>query len=359
MNPAFARYRDTLREYLPHCTETIGLLGAPGRRRAVRGVDPRVDDPAARSRTTCTRSGSSGTPAIQEERAEIAGRLGYAERRRRDRGASGERGEHRVVARGAAGVGSRAGRAELGGRPARSSDACRTRTATSGRSRSSGSRTRRSASTTRPPRTARAAARTTSTPRTCTTVRCITSRASRTTRRTPAITSRSRSSRRSPIGPALRRFGGILAEQRVRGRVGSVQRAPRRRDGPVPGRLGAAGHARGPGDARRAVWSPTPGSTRSDGRASGAIDTMEAIGTPHIDAVIEVDRYIAIPGQALSYMIGMIEIERARARPRPRARERRSRSRTSTTGCSRSVSCRSRRSGESWHEQVGRGRAEA
>ena len=44
-----------------------------------------------------------------------------------------------------------------------------------------------------------------------------------------------------------------------------------------------------------------------------AIDVMQAIGTPHVDAVIEVDRYIAIPAQALSYMIGMIEIERARA----------------------------------------------
>ncbi len=43
-----------------------------------------------------------------------------------------------------------------------------------------------------------------------------------------------------------------------------------------------------------------------------AIDSMEAIGTPHVDAVIEIDRYIAIPGQALSYMIGMIEVERAR-----------------------------------------------
>ena len=44
-----------------------------------------------------------------------------------------------------------------------------------------------------------------------------------------------------------------------------------------------------------------------------AIDTMEEIGVPNVDAVIEIDRYIAIPGQALSYMVGMIEIERARA----------------------------------------------
>jgi uncharacterized protein (DUF885 family) len=44
-----------------------------------------------------------------------------------------------------------------------------------------------------------------------------------------------------------------------------------------------------------------------------AIRTLEEGGTPTSDAAIEIDRYIAIPGQALSYMIGMIEIERARA----------------------------------------------
>ena len=44
-----------------------------------------------------------------------------------------------------------------------------------------------------------------------------------------------------------------------------------------------------------------------------AIATLEEGGVPHTDAVIEVDRYIAEPAQALSYMIGMIEIERARA----------------------------------------------
>ena len=77
-----------------------------------------------------------------------------------------------------------------------------------------------------------------------------------------------------------------------------------------------------------------------------AIDTMEAIGTPHVDAVIEVDRYIAMPGQALAYMIGMIEIERAREAATARDGAA-SRSPTSTTGCSRSASCRSRRCDES------------
>jgi uncharacterized protein (DUF885 family) len=43
-----------------------------------------------------------------------------------------------------------------------------------------------------------------------------------------------------------------------------------------------------------------------------AIAKLEEGGSPHTDAVIEVDRYIAMPGQALSYMIGMIEIEKAR-----------------------------------------------
>ncbi len=43
-----------------------------------------------------------------------------------------------------------------------------------------------------------------------------------------------------------------------------------------------------------------------------AIEALEDVGVPHTDAVIEIDRYIAEPAQALSYMIGMIEIERAR-----------------------------------------------
>jgi uncharacterized protein (DUF885 family) len=44
-----------------------------------------------------------------------------------------------------------------------------------------------------------------------------------------------------------------------------------------------------------------------------AIAKLEESGSPHTDAVIEIDRYIAMPGQALSYMTGMVEIENARS----------------------------------------------
>lgn len=44
-----------------------------------------------------------------------------------------------------------------------------------------------------------------------------------------------------------------------------------------------------------------------------AVDHLLEGGLPREEAVVEIDRYIAIPAQALSYMTGMIEIERARA----------------------------------------------
>jgi uncharacterized protein (DUF885 family) len=44
-----------------------------------------------------------------------------------------------------------------------------------------------------------------------------------------------------------------------------------------------------------------------------AIAKLQDGGVPRTDAEIEIDRYIAMPAQALSYMTGMIEIENARA----------------------------------------------
>ena len=50
---------------------------------------------------------------------------------------------------------------------------------------------------------------------------------------------------------------------------------------------------------------------RLDARGRGG-RSCEDSGQTHTDAVIEVDRYIGMPGQALCYMTGMIEIQRAR-----------------------------------------------
>jgi uncharacterized protein (DUF885 family) len=44
-----------------------------------------------------------------------------------------------------------------------------------------------------------------------------------------------------------------------------------------------------------------------------AIAQLEVAGVPHLDAVVETDRYIGLPGQALAYKLGQIEIERWRA----------------------------------------------
>lgn len=44
-----------------------------------------------------------------------------------------------------------------------------------------------------------------------------------------------------------------------------------------------------------------------------AIEVMESAGVPSVDAAIETDRYVTMPGQALTYKIGQFEIEQQRA----------------------------------------------
>ena len=52
-----------------------------------------------------------------------------------------------------------------------------------------------------------------------------------------------------------------------------------------------------------------------------AIATLEEAGQTHVDSVIEVDRYIGMPAQALCYMIGMLEMEKARDAEQARSGE--------------------------------------
>ena len=115
-----------------------------------------------------------------------------------------------------------------------------------------------------------------------------------------------------PDRPALRRFGGILAgsafiegwglySERLADEMGLFE-------DPTTSASACSTRRR---TARRGS-SSTPASTRWGGTATARSRSWRRRASRTLDAVIEIDRYIALPGQALSYMIGQLEIERWR-----------------------------------------------
>ncbi len=310
VNPAFARYRETLQAYLPHCTETIGLSALPdgdGLYAALilawttLPLDPHEVHELGLERYA----------GIQDERAAIAGPPGIRERRRRDRGAPGERREHRgppattllTLAREQVERSWEASRAFFGRMP---HDNCDVRPVEEFREQDT------PLGFYNPPtedgsRRGAYYINTSDLPgRPLHHIASLTYHEAN-----PGHHFQLSIEQELPDRPALRRFGGILASsafaegwglysERLADEMGLYLD-----DWERLGMLEAQG--------MRAARLVTDTGIHALGWSrEQAIDSMEAIGTPHVDAVIEIDRYIAIPGQALSYMIGMIEIERAR-----------------------------------------------
>ncbi|MGH7541708.1 MAG: DUF885 domain-containing protein, partial [Gemmatimonadota bacterium] len=113
--------------------------------------------------------------------------------------------------------------------------------------------------------------------------------------------------------PSLRRFGGLLAgsafaegwglySERLADEMGLYLD-----DWERLGMLAAQAH--------RAARLVTDTGLHAFGWSrEDAIAKLEAGGSPHGESVTEVDRYIALPAQALAYMTGMVEIQEARRR---------------------------------------------
>lgn len=115
-----------------------------------------------------------------------------------------------------------------------------------------------------------------------------------------------------PEQPRLRRFGGILAGsafcegwglycERLADEMG-LYLDDGERLGMLEGQLLRAGRLITDTGIHVLGWE-----------REAAVAKLEEGGVPHTESVIEVDRYIAMPAQALSYMIGMIRIQDARA----------------------------------------------
>jgi uncharacterized protein (DUF885 family) len=112
--------------------------------------------------------------------------------------------------------------------------------------------------------------------------------------------------------PAVRRFGGLMAgsafaegwglySERLADEMGLLEQESER--------LGML-DMQGMRAARLVVDTGIHAFAWSRERAIGL---LEDAGVSHVDAVIETDRYVTLPGQALTYKIGQFEIEQHRA----------------------------------------------
>jgi uncharacterized protein (DUF885 family) len=111
--------------------------------------------------------------------------------------------------------------------------------------------------------------------------------------------------------PRLRRFGGILAGSASVEGWGLYSERLADEMGLYEGDLERLGML--DGQAHRSARLVVDTGIHALGWSRDrSVAALEEAGVPHTDAVIETDRYITLPGQALSYKIGQLEIERWR-----------------------------------------------
>jgi uncharacterized protein (DUF885 family) len=111
--------------------------------------------------------------------------------------------------------------------------------------------------------------------------------------------------------PLLRRFGGILAGSASVEGWGLYSERLADEMGLYEGDLERLGMLEGQAH-RSARLVVDTGMHALGWTREQSIATLEQAGVPATDAAIETDRYITLPGQALSYKIGQLEIERWR-----------------------------------------------